>query len=74
MVTENGHQYRLKKRKCHFRRQFGGLTDDVSLKLDISTVKYQKKYFMYLVNVGVGQKMGLMLVLLYVVIYHLSFN
>ena len=24
MVTENGRQYRLKKRKCHFGPQFGG--------------------------------------------------
>ena len=27
MVTENGHQYRLKCRKCHFGPHFGGFTD-----------------------------------------------
>ena len=29
IVTENGGQYRLKKRKCHFGPQFGGLTGGV---------------------------------------------
>ena len=28
-VTENGCQYRLKLRKCHFGPQFGGFTDSV---------------------------------------------
>ena len=27
MVTENGHQNRLKWSKCHFGAPFGGLTD-----------------------------------------------
>ena len=27
IVTENGRQYRLKYRKCHFGSQFGGLID-----------------------------------------------
>ena len=29
MVTENGRQYRLKLKKCHFGPQFGGFTDSV---------------------------------------------
>ena len=29
MVTENGRQYRLKQRKCHFGPQFRGFTDSV---------------------------------------------
>ena len=29
MVTENGCQYRLKLKKCHFGAQFGGFTDIV---------------------------------------------
>ena len=29
MVTENGRQYSLKSRNCHFGPDFGGFTDSV---------------------------------------------
>ena len=45
MVTENGRQYRLKLRKCHFGPQFGGFTD-----IDISTAKYQKDILLLYVS------------------------
>ena len=50
MVNENGRQYSLKCRKCHFVPHFGGFTDCFQ-KLDISTAKYQKdiSIFLYLV-------------------------
>ena len=50
MVTENGRQYRLKYRKCHFGPHFGGFTDRVFQKLDISTAKYQKDVFIFCVS------------------------
>ena len=40
MVTENGHQKRVKSKKCHFELKSGGLTS----KLIKSTSKYQKDF------------------------------
>ena len=50
MITENGRQYRLKLRKCHFGPPFGGFTDSVFKKLDISTAKYQKDILIFYVS------------------------
>ena len=44
MVTENGRQYRLKLRKCHYGPQFGGFKDSVFKNL-ISAQLNTKKIF-----------------------------
>ena len=49
MVTENGRQYGLKSKKCHFDPQFGGFTDSVFIN-SISAQLNTKKVFYYFMN------------------------
>ena len=55
MVTENGHQYMLKCRKCNFGPQFGGFTDIVfinyiSAQLNTKNIHFIL-HFIYLVTI-----------------------
>ena len=52
MVTENGRQYRLKLRKCHFGPQFGGFTDSVFKNYISAQLNKIFLYFMYLVTIN----------------------
>ena len=53
MVTENGHQNRLKWTKCHFGPEIGGLIDKLFNFLISAQLNTKKifKYFMYIVNI-----------------------